>query len=59
MNKRILISALVLSCVTWSAQAQGTAYPNKPVRLVVGFAPGGAADYVARANAGGIERVLV
>jgi tripartite-type tricarboxylate transporter receptor subunit TctC len=58
MNKRILISALVLSCVTWSAQAQGTAYPNKPVRLVVGFAPGGAADYVARAMSDAMGKSL-
>jgi len=49
MNQRNLMSALVISCLTWGAQAQGTAYPNKPIRLVVGFAPGGAADYVARA----------
>ena len=49
MNKRNLISALVLSCFALGVQAQGAAYPNKPIRLVVGFAPGGAADYVARA----------
>jgi len=49
MNKRNLISAIVLSCLAWGAQAQGGPYPSKPIRLVVGFAPGGAADYVARA----------
>ena len=31
----------------WSAEA----YPAKPIRLIVGFAPGGANDLVARAVA--------
>jgi tripartite-type tricarboxylate transporter receptor subunit TctC len=46
IKKITLISTLVLSSVCADALAQ--AYPNRPVRLVVGFTPGGAADYVGR-----------
>jgi len=45
--KLILALALgALPCISW---AQSAGYPSKPIRLVIGFAPGGAADYVARA----------
>jgi len=44
------------ACLPAIAQAQP--YPNKPVRLVVGFAPAGAADYVARAISESLGRAL-
>ncbi len=40
------------------AQTSAVSYPVKPVRLVIGFAPGGAADYVARVLAEPMGRTL-
>ena len=51
MKTHYLLSILCSSALSMGslANAQTSAnYPNKPVKMVVGFAPGGAADYVAR-----------
>jgi tripartite-type tricarboxylate transporter receptor subunit TctC len=40
--------ALLLTLV-FAGQALAQPYPSKPIRLVVGFPPGGAADFVSRA----------
>ena len=57
MHKRKLLWAtLALALGPQLALAQ--AYPAKPVKLVVGFAPGGAADYVARAIGDSLSRAL-
>lgn len=48
MNTRMAVAALgTLLAVATGAMAQG--YPAKPVRIIVGFAPGGAVDVIARA----------
>ncbi len=40
-------TALMLACIAGSVQAQ-TAYPDKPVKIVVPYPPGGAVDQVTR-----------
>jgi tripartite-type tricarboxylate transporter receptor subunit TctC len=40
-----------------NAQAQA-AWPSKPIRILVSFPPGGAADQIARAVAPGLQQVL-
>ena len=40
--------AAAAALVVFSAGASAQAYPNKPVRMIVGFPPGGGTDVVAR-----------
>lgn len=52
-----LLSALLLTGLCHTAIAQSD-YPNRPVKLIVGFAPGGAADTTARTVSEALSREL-
>jgi tripartite-type tricarboxylate transporter receptor subunit TctC len=45
---KIVRLAALAALVVFSAGAFAQAYPNKPVRMIVGFPPGGGTDVVAR-----------
>ena len=57
MMRNFGLAAALVSCVV-GADALAQGYPNKPIRLVVGFSPGGAADVVARNIGEGLGRAL-
>jgi tripartite-type tricarboxylate transporter receptor subunit TctC len=50
INRRGLLAGLAIADLS-SAQAQPVWQPTRPVQLVVGFAPGGGGDLIARAIA--------
>ena len=47
-----------LACVSARAQTPGAAWPNRPIRFVVPFAPGGTSEIVARSVAAELTKQL-
>ena len=58
MRRRSLLAAPALALPAAAALAQGEAYPSRPVRMIVPFAAGGAADVVARLTAQAMSETL-
>ena len=59
MQRRTLAALITLAIATLSGSAFAqAAYPNKPIHLVVPFAPGGTTDIIARVIADPLSRVL-
>ena len=60
--RNLLVGAAVAFSVggtaAWAPQLQAQGYPNKPVRVVIGYAPGGAADAGIRPLARLLEPLL-
>ena len=53
MIKRTLLTALIFVVLATGALAQS--YPSRPIRLVVGYPPGGAVDLIARLYGQGLS----
>lgn len=43
------VTATLLSALTWPSLGRAQGFPSKPLRVFVGYSPGGAVDVVARA----------
>jgi tripartite-type tricarboxylate transporter receptor subunit TctC len=54
----LIASAAALALAGMAGQAQAQAWPSKPIRLVVGFPPGGGIDAVARNLQPGMQEAL-
>jgi tripartite-type tricarboxylate transporter receptor subunit TctC len=55
-HRHILLLLAALLLAPQASQAQG--YPNKPIHLIIPFAPGGVADVIARPIADRLSRTL-
>jgi tripartite-type tricarboxylate transporter receptor subunit TctC len=50
--------ALAVACIATLAQAQNATYPNRPIKMLVGFAAGGGTDVAARIVAQQMAKIM-
>lgn len=55
---RFTLSLAWAAALLWTAPLQAQTFPNQAINLVVGYAPGGSVDLVARAIAPGLSKRL-
>ncbi len=58
LRRSMTVAALALLALGSSVGSQAQSWPNKPIRIVVGFAPGGTTDVMARLVAQGLTESL-
>jgi tripartite-type tricarboxylate transporter receptor subunit TctC len=56
--KRVLAIALLTLAAAASSAAAAADYPSKPIRLVIGYAPGGNTDLIGRVYANALQQRL-
>ena len=54
----IALTSMLATAAAWTPHAAAQGYPNKPIRVIVGYAPGGSADAGIRPLAKVLEVVL-
>ena len=58
MKVSVLVARMAFSLLVATTQAQAQTYPAKPVKIIAGFPPGGAADLLARVVADKLSAAL-
>jgi tripartite-type tricarboxylate transporter receptor subunit TctC len=58
LRRSMTVAALALLALGTSVSSQAQSWPGKPIRVVVGFAPGGTTDVMARLVAQGLTESL-
>src|SRR3954453_21850320 len=58
MARRTALQAIAAAALTSLSSAAFAAYPDRPVKIVVPFAPGGTSDIVARMLAAALSQTL-
>ena len=58
MKRREFITLLGGAAIAWPLVAHAQAYPNRPVRIIMGFAPGASGDIAARLLAQELGKLL-